>query len=74
MIDILCRNSGSDISVTPEERLCVEIAGLCHDLGHGPLSHSWERYLKASGIDWKVKYLTIYINYYLYHKFIICNI
>lgn len=54
MIDALCRNSGDDISVTPEEKLCVELAGLCHDLGHGPLSHSWERYLKASGVDWKV--------------------
>lgn len=53
MIEALCRNSGDDINVTTEEKLCVELAGLCHDLGHGPLSHSWERYLKASGVDWK---------------------
>lgn len=55
MFDALCQNSGDDISVTPEEKLCIELAGLCHDLGHGPLSHSWEKYLKASGVDWKVK-------------------
>lgn len=54
MIEALCQNSGEDINVTKEEKLCVELAGLCHDLGHGPLSHSWERYLKASGVDWKV--------------------
>lgn len=55
MIDALCRNSADEIFVTPEEKLCIELAGLCHDLGHGPLSHSWERYLKASGVDWRVK-------------------
>jgi len=55
MFDALCQNSGDDISVTREEKLCIELAGLCHDLGHGPMSHSWEKYLKASGIDWKVK-------------------
>lgn len=55
MIDALCQNSADEIFVTPEEKLCIELAGLCHDLGHGPLSHSWERYLKASGVDWRVK-------------------
>lgn len=61
MVDTLCRNSGDNVTVSPEEKLCVELAGLCHDLGHGPLSHSWERYLKVSGVNWKVsiKKLTI---------------
>ncbi|KAM7540226.1 hypothetical protein Aperf_G00000026693 [Anoplocephala perfoliata] len=36
------------------EGLSIMIAALCHDLGHGPLSHTWERFLRRGGPRYKV--------------------
>uniref|UniRef100_A0A8D8YNU6 Deoxynucleoside triphosphate triphosphohydrolase SAMHD1 n=1 Tax=Cacopsylla melanoneura TaxID=428564 RepID=A0A8D8YNU6_9HEMI len=52
MVDALVHNT-PDLVITPEEKLSVEIAGLCHDLGHGPWSHTWERFVKQFGHEWK---------------------
>eukprot|EP00941_MAST-03F_sp_MAST-3F-sp1_P002209 g2209.t1 len=34
-----------ELEVSEEEKLCVSLAGLCHDLGHGVLSHFFEGFI-----------------------------
>ena len=48
-----------ELSITPVDILCVKIAGLCHDIGHGPFSHMFDLHFipKVPGTaKWKVRY------------------
>lgn len=51
MIESLQRNT-PNLIVSEKDLLCVQLAALCHDLGHGPFSHSWEHFMSASSIKW----------------------
>ena len=46
------------LGITNKDVLCVKMAGLCHDLGHGPFSHMFDGLFipeARPGYKWKVK-------------------
>ncbi|CAL1286111.1 unnamed protein product [Larinioides sclopetarius] len=48
------REHQPELSISDTDILCVQLAGLSHDLGHGPFSHTWERYIHMATLDKKV--------------------
>ncbi|WAR11727.1 SAMH1-like protein, partial [Mya arenaria] len=60
-----------DLEITEKDVLCVKIAGLCHDLGHGPFSHLFDRRFlpKASpGTTWEHEQASIKLLDYMIKK------
>ncbi|XP_052230627.1 uncharacterized protein LOC127844452 isoform X2 [Dreissena polymorpha] len=56
------RKQQPDLGITDEDELCVQIAGLCHDLGHGPFSSLFEeRFVQEmqSNCNWTHKVAAI---------------
>ncbi|XP_015260267.1 PREDICTED: deoxynucleoside triphosphate triphosphohydrolase SAMHD1-like [Cyprinodon variegatus] len=49
------REKQQDLGITDWDVLCVQIAALCHDLGHGPFSHMFDQMFiprARPGINW----------------------
>ncbi|KAK8384473.1 hypothetical protein O3P69_009348 [Scylla paramamosain] len=40
------KENQEELSIDEKDVLCVQLAGLCHDLGHGPLGHFWEGFAR----------------------------
>ncbi|WP_339025257.1 HD domain-containing protein [Spiroplasma endosymbiont of Agriotes lineatus] len=53
LIDKIFKNSSFD-NVSNEEKTLTKIAGLLHDLGHGPFSHSFEKVSPINHEQWTI--------------------
>jgi len=51
----LARRLCTKLGASEEDTALVEVAGLCHDLGHGPYSHLWEHFVRLAnpGSGWE---------------------
>ena len=49
------QNRQPNLKITDKDVLCVKLAGLCHDLGHGPFSHVYMN--KRTHVDELTKHL-----------------
>ncbi|XP_066997784.2 deoxynucleoside triphosphate triphosphohydrolase SAMHD1 [Anabrus simplex] len=48
MVEALNKNSPESLFIDKQKKICLQIAALCHDLGHGPFSHLWEVFVKEA--------------------------
>ncbi|KIJ12895.1 hypothetical protein PAXINDRAFT_82056 [Paxillus involutus ATCC 200175] len=50
------RDTQPSLGITDQHIVCVELAGLCHDLGHGPWSHVWDNIFIPTALPAKKKW------------------
>ena len=66
------RDKQPELGVTPVEALCVEVAGLCHDLGHGVMSHMFDaKFIPAvhgEGVKWQHEFASVGLLRLLFEK------
>uniref|UniRef100_A0A182NKG4 HD domain-containing protein n=1 Tax=Anopheles dirus TaxID=7168 RepID=A0A182NKG4_9DIPT len=42
-----------EVPISEDERKCVMLAAALHDVGHGPFSHLWEKFVETYGARWR---------------------
>ncbi|XP_064640237.1 deoxynucleoside triphosphate triphosphohydrolase SAMHD1-like isoform X1 [Lineus longissimus] len=53
----LLQKKQPELNITDKDVLCVQMAGLCHDIGHGPFSHLYDnKFLEVARPGWKWKH------------------
>lgn len=52
-----------DLNINSRDMKCVQIAALCHDLGHGPFSHMFDKFMEVARpqISWTHEYASEYM-------------
>ncbi|CAF4375878.1 unnamed protein product, partial [Rotaria sp. Silwood2] len=64
------RQKQPELNITDKDTLCVQMAALCHDLGHGPFSHMFEDVIAEirPQLRWKHEYASVQMFNYMIEK------
>ncbi|KAL3836808.1 hypothetical protein ACJMK2_022221 [Sinanodonta woodiana] len=49
------------VRLTDKEETCLRVAALCHDIGHGPFSHTYEHIFKDELKDVKHEHISVFL-------------
>lgn len=58
-----------ELKITKEQHMAVVLAGLLHDIGHGPWSHSFENVVQNINPDWSHEQNSVKLIKHLYKKY-----